>query len=200
MHFQSTIEKLPLPKVRFVAIDFESAPSTDGHEPIQIGWAAMEEGQIDSQSCFEQNLRLRNAAAIDHKYPNLFELWPVIEAALRGNCIVAHGAGTERRFLRAFPGHRFGPWIDTLQLARAVWPDQSSHTLENLCNNLNLTAEIYAARPSGHWHQSLFDSIAALILLRQILIHLNDSSLTVAHLTVPRLKRYTASRRGLKNN
>ena len=55
----------------------------------------------------------------------MVDLWPPIRDRLAGAAVVAHGAGTEKRFLRAFPYHGFSPWIDTLRLARKVLPNLS---------------------------------------------------------------------------
>jgi DNA polymerase-3 subunit epsilon len=49
-------------------------------------------------------------------------LWPEFKSRLSGAVVVAHGAGTEKRFLRACPLHGFGPWLDTLALSRAALP------------------------------------------------------------------------------
>ena len=85
------------------------------------------------------------------------------------NRIVAHGKGTEKRFLRAFPGHGFGPWIDTLLLTRAAWPDLSNHSLGALCDHHGLTSAIRAIVPNKSWHDALFDATASLVLLAHLI-------------------------------
>lgn len=80
---------------------------------------------------------------------------------------MAHGHGTEKRFLRAFPGHSFGPWIDTLQLARAAWPGLSSHSLGDLCGSLGLN-DFAIHAPDRTWHDALYDALASLALLKHL--------------------------------
>jgi DNA polymerase-3 subunit epsilon len=82
--------------------------------------------------------------------------------------VVAHGRGTEKRFLRAFPGHGFGPWVDTLVLARAVWPGLPSHALQTLCEAAGVDGSIRQLVPDRDWHDALFDAAASLLLLRHI--------------------------------
>ena len=91
--------------------------------------------------------------------------------------VVAHGKGTEKRFLRTFPGHGFGPWIDTLLLARAAWPTLTDHSLGALCEALALTAKVQTIVPGKSWHDALFDAAASLVLLA----HLIDSLALADH-------------------
>ena len=97
--------------------------------------------------------------------PSLLSLWPELKQRLTGAVVVAHGKGTEKRFLRAFPGHGFGPWIDTLLLSRAAWPDLDDHSLGALCGTLGLVDKVRSIVPGKSWHDALFDSAASLVLL-----------------------------------
>ena len=97
--------------------------------------------------------------------PTLLSLWPEIKSRLGGAVVVAHGKGTEKRFLRTFPGHGFGPWIDTLQLARAAWPDLPDHSLGSLCEAMGVTDAVRTLVPDKTWHDALFDAVASLVLL-----------------------------------
>jgi DNA polymerase-3 subunit epsilon len=101
--------------------------------------------------------------------PTLLSLWPELKSRLAGAIVVAHGKGTEKRFLRTFPGHGFGPWIDTLHLARAAWPDLKSHSLGALCDSQNLTEIIRTLVAGKNWHDALFDAVASLVLLARII-------------------------------
>jgi DNA polymerase-3 subunit epsilon len=83
---------------------------------------------------------------------------------------VAHGAATEKRFLRAFPFHGFGPWVDTLKLSRAVWPTRESFSLGDLIISLRLEEELRANYPGFRWHDALSDAAASLVLLRRIVV------------------------------
>ena len=98
----------------------------------------------------------------------LLSLWPELKRLLAGRAIVAHGHGTEKRFLRAFPGHPFGPWIDTLLRSRAAWPDFDDHSLGNICDQLGLSARVEKLAPEGRWHDALFDSVASLAILKHL--------------------------------
>lgn len=100
--------------------------------------------------------------------PSLLSLWPELKRRFAGAIVVAHGKGTEKRFLRAFPGHGFGPWIDTLLLARAVWPDLADHSLGFLCEHRGLTPAIRRLVPAKSWHDALFDAVASLVLLEHL--------------------------------
>ena len=109
--------------------------------------------------------------------PAFMTLWPRIKAVMGGNIAVAHGHGTEKRYLRAFPAHGFGPWVDTLQLARAAWPNLSSHALGEICKHFNLTGKVTELVPNKAWHDALYDAAASLILLEYLVneFKLSDS-------------------------
>ena len=100
--------------------------------------------------------------------PSLLALWPDLKRRLAGAVVVAHGKGTEKRFLRAFPGHGFGPWIDTLLLARAAWPELPDHSLSALCEARGLAVDIQRRLPGRRWHDALYDSLASLVLLEDL--------------------------------
>ena len=125
--------------------------------------------------------------------PSLLSLWPTVKAHLARGPVVAHGHGTEKRFLRAFPGHSFGPWIDTLQLARAAWPEQPSHSLGDLCEAFNLTAFATHA-PQRTWHDALYDALASLALLKHLVSCCDLADLPVGVLVRPDTTTWHRSR------
>jgi DNA polymerase III subunit epsilon len=163
----------------FAAIDFESAGIRRGSTdvPVQIGIALMHQLEISenfgSFLFTEQpitwaaqkvhGIRAKDLAGA----PRLPELWPRIHRLLHNRWLVAHGSATERRFLRAFPFHGFGPWVDTLKLSRAVWPEKNSFALGDLVQDLGLEDDLHAAFPAFRWHDALSDAMASLILLRR---------------------------------
>ena len=167
---------------RFTAIDFESAGAARGKtdSPVQIGlatWSA-ENGHADAFTSYlftdqpiQWSARKIHGIGPEHlaDAPSLLSLWPELRNRLSGAAVVAHGKGTEKRFLRAFPGHGFGPWIDTLLLARAAWPELPDHSLGALCESQELTAEIQKIVPEKSWHDALFDAVASLVLLTRII-------------------------------
>lgn len=175
---------LPIRQCRFTAIDFESAGAARGmtDSPVQVGLASwsVETGHADrfvSYLFTDQPIQwsARKIHGIGPEdladAPRLLSLWPDLKSRLSGAVVVAHGKGTEKRFLRAFPGHGFGPWVDTLLLARAAWPELADHSLGALCETHDLTATIREWVPERSWHDALFDSVASLVLLG----HLIDS-------------------------
>lgn len=177
----------PIQQHRFAAIDFESAGAASGRTdvPIQIGIARWtpEDGLGESfvsflrttQSITWSARKIHGITVADlAEAPDLLSLWPVVKEHLHERIIVAHGKGTEKKFLRAFPGHGFGPWVDTLLLARATWPQWPDHSLGALCDALDLTSRVQSACPERQWHDALFDSVASLFLLEKIL-HLTQA-------------------------
>lgn len=179
-------EFLPMPTIRqsrFTAIDFESAGAARGmtDSPVQVGLAtwSIESGHTDpfvSYLFTDQPVQwsAQKVHGIGSEQladsPSLLSLWPDLKRRLAGAVVVAHGKGTEKRFLRAFPGHGFGPWIDTLLLARAAWPDLADHSLGSLCQSHGLVDTIRTLVPGKSWHDALFDAAASLVLLDHLVI------------------------------
>jgi DNA polymerase-3 subunit epsilon len=166
---------------RFAAIDFESAGAARGRTdvPVQIGLAewSVDGGHARRHVSYLATDRpitwsarkvhgIRDEDLADA--PTLRELWPVVRDFLSGAVVVAHGMGTEKRFLRAFPGHGFGPWVDSLQLARTAWPHAEDHSLSDLCNLQGLSGQVRTLVPDRSWHDALFDSVASLCLTERI--------------------------------
>ncbi|PWU10134.1 MAG: DNA polymerase III subunit epsilon [Verrucomicrobia bacterium] len=168
----------------FAAIDFESAGSQpDGTDPpIQIGIACMKGGQLLPETFFRSYLQntsreLHCVATTIHgirpdqltNAPPLLSLWPEVRNRLTNRYVVAHGAGTERRHLRVFPFHGFGPWIDTLQLARKLQPSLNDYSLGSLIAAFRLEEEIDQFCKNLHWHDALYDAVACLVLLQTLI-------------------------------
>lgn len=168
-------------ELRFTAIDFESAGAARGKtdSPVQIGLASwsLAAGHDDPfVSYLHTDQPIHWSARKVHGIgpddlagaPPLLTLWPDLKRRLGGAVVVAHGKGTEKRFLRAFPGHGFGPWIDTLLVARAAWPELPDHSLGALCETRGLATEVRALVPDRRWHDALFDAVASLVLLAHV--------------------------------
>jgi len=170
----------------FVAIDFESAGASRGatDEPVQIAWAGMRGLEVRPASFFASYLHseapitwsAQKVHGITRAHllgaPTLGSLWPRVRGALAGRVVVAHGAGTEKRFLRAFPLHGFGPWLDTVSLSRRFLPQLPDHALGTICEALGLTAEVTALVPEGRWHHALYDAVASLLIVRRFIADL----------------------------
>ena len=166
----------------FTAIDFESAGTATGRTdaPIQIGtttWS-VEKGYTDTwMSYIHTDKKITWAAQRVHGItkddltdaPKFLLLYPQIKRRLKSCAVVAHGHGTEKRYLSAFPGHKFGPWIDTLPLSRAAYPELDSHKLGDLCDHLNLTEKVTSLVPQKNWHDALYDAAASAILLEHLI-------------------------------
>jgi len=178
----------------FTALDFESAGTATGRTdaPIQIGAATLSPDSENFdiwESYIYTDKPITWAAQKVHGItkedladaPKLMLLWPEIKKRLAGCAVVAHGHGTEKRFLRAFPGHGFGPWVDTLNLSRAVYPELESHSLSKVCETLNLKAQIDAIVHDKTWHDALYDAVASIVLLKEIIttFELEDSPLSI---------------------
>jgi DNA polymerase-3 subunit epsilon len=75
--------------------------------------------------------------------PSLLSLWPEVNGRLGNGAVpVAHAKGTEKRFLRKFPGNPFEPWVDTLLLARAALPDSKKHSLGVFCEDVGVAEKV----------------------------------------------------------
>lgn len=166
---------------RFTAIDFESAGAARGRTdvPVQVGlasWSAFDRHGGTFVSYLASEAPITWSARKVHGIrdedlagaPTLLALWPELKARLAGGAVVAHGKGTEKRFLRTFPGHGFGPWVDTLLLARAAWPELPEHSLSALCDARGLSASVQSMLPGRRWHDALYDAVASLVLLEDV--------------------------------
>jgi DNA polymerase III subunit epsilon len=199
----------PISACRFCAIDFESAGAARGSTdtPVQVGIATWSTGSTTLGHSFVSHLKTQQpiqwSAQRVHGItpadladaPSLAMLWPEIKRNMHDAVIVAHGKGTEKRFLRALPGHGFGPWIDTLVLARAAWPHLPDHSLGKLCDALDLTESVSQHVPGKSWHDALFDAVASLVVLKHLIAALDLFAQPVAHLTQPSTSAWHRSRK-----
>jgi DNA polymerase-3 subunit epsilon len=166
---------------RFTAIDFESAGAARGQTdvPVQVGLAAWSQAAGHGEtfvSYLASEVPIAWSARKVHGIrdedlagaPGLLALWPELKRQLAGAVVVAHAKGTEKRFLRAFPGHGFGPWVDTLLLARAAWPELDGHSLSALCEARGLAERVAGMVPGRRWHDALYDAAGSLVLLEDL--------------------------------
>ncbi len=198
----------PIRELRFAAIDFESAGAARGRTdvPVQVGTAGWTPGS-EPGDAFVSYLHSDHAVTWSARKvhgigdedligaPRLQELWPELKRRLGDAVVVAHGKGTEKRFLRAFPGHRFGPWVDTLLIARAAWPDAASHALSELCEQHDLTERVRRLVPDRRWHDALFDAAASLVLLQHLVDTLDLLDQPLAVFLRPDLSPWARQRR-----
>ncbi len=186
----------PLTSLPFAAIDFESAGAAPGEtdQPVQVGIIRIERLFADEIRTFTSYIScdrpVRWSAARVHGItsdmladaPPFTSLWPQIREMLSGCVVVGHNPSTEIRFLKAFPGHGFGPWLDTLALARQVMPTLSDHSLSSICNALRITPEVARMVPGKRWHDALFDAAGSLAALRAIVQGLDMGQATLSQL------------------
>jgi DNA polymerase-3 subunit epsilon len=197
----------------FAAIDFESAGVTKGStdSPVQIGLGLL--AHVDSAWQIQPEWSFRSYLQTEQKIvwsaqkvhgissedlvgaPTLLSLWPKLNSTLRGRVVVAHGAGTEKRFLRAFPMHGFSPWVDTLKVAHAAFPHERDHSLEALSHLLGVVEETKQLCPEGRFHDALFDSLASLLVLREIIVKTDISCAPLDALIHPERSAYFSRRR-----
>jgi len=167
-------------------LDFEGTGAMRGfeNEPWQIGMVSLRQGRVVADSLFESLLRVdinrpfnphapgRHAQLRDRiaAAPAPQALWPSIMPRLTDHPLGAHNAATEKRYLRAMaPMHRFGPWIDTLRIARKAWPGCPSYALEDLTTMLALKPRVTALCPDRGAHDALYDAVASALLLEHLL-------------------------------
>jgi DNA polymerase-3 subunit epsilon len=199
---------LPVRDILFSGIDFESAGASRGSTDVavQIGLAcwSLEAGHHDAfVSYLATDTPITWSARKVHGIrdedlvgaPSLLELWPTVKRYLSQAAVVAHGKGTEKRFLRSFPGHGFGPWVDTLLLARSVWPDWEDHSLSAICNKRGLTDRIHTLVDGRKWHDALFDTVASLAVLEDIIAECKLEDVPLGHLTQPDTSHWHRLRR-----
>jgi exodeoxyribonuclease X len=106
-----------------------------------------------------------------------------IHQALTGRTLIAHNAGTEYRVLRAhLPGWQPPMVLDTLTLAKHVWPDLPGYGLDKLVAHADLdTTGVGEQRP----HRAGYDTWCAWLLFRTLVdqagLDWDDLVRTAAH-------------------
>lgn len=186
-----------LENLSWAAIDFESAGTAPGETdcPVQVGIVRVEQLFSEKPRLFTSyiacNRPVRWSAARVHGIttemlrdaPAFTSLWPQLRDLLRGAVVLGHNPATEKRFLRSFPGHGFGPWVDTLALARQALPTLPEHSLAAVCEALGISSSVTAlVADAAHsrWHDALYDAAASLQLLRALVTALGMHSATLA--------------------
>lgn len=195
-------------ETEFAAIDFESAGASRGRTdvPVQVAvtlWHPLHGLGETFCSFLATDQPITWAARKVHGItpddlagaPTLLELWPQMKRLLGGRVVVAHGHGTEKRFLRAFPGHPFAPWVDTLHLSRAAWPQLKSFSLGDLCDCFALTAAVRDAHRERQWHDAQFDATASALLLAHLVEELGLTDQSLDLLVHPDLSAWRQLRR-----
>lgn len=137
----------------FVALDFETTGYQAGcvNEPWQLGVAVVRANEIVERREWFFRSSMRPDA------PELMEVWPAFYPILAGARLVAHNCATERTILtRLAPLTKWGPWVDTLKIARTRYPKLPSYALGDLC----ATFDCVPTWENRTWHDGLYDAIA----------------------------------------
>lgn len=165
--------------MEFVALDVETA----NHAPSSICAIAIA-GQNEANWIWsvrpepfrfeELHRRLHGitAASVEHA-PSFATLWPEVASRLEGRVVVAHNAGFDTTAVLSvcrlsnlhIPDCRV---LCSLQLARSVWPEMPSHSLDSLARHLGI--------PLVH-HDVASDARAAFTVIERAILECNGSSL-----------------------
>ena len=194
---RTEVKHTALQDLSWAAIDFESAGTVPGETdcPVQVGIVRVEKLFSAEPRLFTSYIAchrpVRWSAAKVHGIttatladaPEFTTLWPELRDLLRGAVVLGHNPATEKRFLRTFPGHGFGPWVDTLALARQAAPTLPDHSLSCVCDALGITDTVTTlVNDTAHsrWHDALYDAAASLQLLRTLVAALSMHRATLA--------------------
>lgn len=145
----------------FVAIDFETTAFADDgrNEPWQLGAAIVSGGRIaETREWFF-------GTAMTPDFQPLMDQWDDFYPVLAGRTLAAHNIACEKTILtRIAPFTPFGPWVDTLKLAKKAYPGLPSHRLGDLCEALGCVPEM----PGRTWHDGLYDAVACAYLAMRL--------------------------------
>lgn len=197
--------------VVFAGIDFEGAGAQRGKEdwPVQIGMGtwSLDKGFDDFYVSYleregEVDWYAKKIHGIDEGKlegaPSLLSLWPEVNGRLGDGAVpVAHAKGTEKKFLRKFPGNPFDPWVDTLSLSRATVPNARKHSLGFFCEDIGVAKRVRELVPGRNWHDALFDAVASLVLLEWVVKQYDLQDLPLTSLVVPNTTAWTRLRRAM---
>lgn len=145
--------------MEFIALDFETTGYENGrdNEPWQLGLALVRDARIVETHDFRFE---------PGTFAERFEEWA---PHLLGRRLVAHNIACEKTILtRVAPLTKWGPWIDTMKLAKARFPRLPSYTLGDLCETFGCVPRI----EDRTWHDGLFDAVACAELAIKIGIEL----------------------------
>lgn len=147
--------------MEFVAIDFETTGYDFGgaNEPWQLGAALVRDMQIvETREWF---FRTEIPYAADPRAmaaeQSIMDQWEDFYPILAGRRLVAHNIACEKTILtRLAPLTKWGPWVDTLKLAKARYPKLPGYTLGELCETFGCVPQM----DGRTWHDGLYDAIA----------------------------------------
>ena len=149
--------------MEFVALDFETTGyETDGqNEPWQLGVAVVRDFKIvETREWFF-------GTSITPDFEPIMNQWESFYPLLAGKRLVAHNIACEKTILtRVAPLTKWGPWVDTLKLAKARYPKLPSYALGDLCEMFGCVPQM----PGRTWHDGLYDAVACALLAMRLAI------------------------------
>jgi len=177
-------------------IDFEGSRKTG---VLEYGVTTLHNGEIQSthtRLCASKgeipdtDIRQHGIEETDLKGTQPFDAeWNLFNQFRQSGIFCAHAARVEHLFLKntwphpaAAPAwletektiNNWGPWIDTLELYRTIFPDAKSHKLMELINLFSLDSELnkhtkeHCPQTRKRPHCALFDSLASALLLLKL--------------------------------
>jgi DNA polymerase III epsilon subunit-like protein len=171
----------------FTALDFETTGTSRGYKslPWQLGAIQMRIGEpLSDAPLFDTLIRvppehpfskhapgthLEQRAAI-LEAPPFHDVWPALHKALSTSIPTAHNCSTERTLLlRLAPMTHYPHWVDTLPLAKRIYPSLTSYALEDLIPMLGLQPQLSAYFPHRAPHDATYDAYACALLLQHLL-------------------------------
>ena len=139
--------------MEFAAIDFETTGYENGETngPWQLGVALVRDFEIvETREWFFSSPQKKDA-------PSIIDSWSEFYPYLYGRRLVAHNIATERTVLtRLAPLTKWGPWVDTMRLAKAKYPRMPSYALRDLCAAFGCVPIL----ENRTWHDALYDAVA----------------------------------------
>ena len=146
----------------FTALDFETTGYEAGsaNDPWQLGIAVVRDSQIvETREWFF-------GTELTPDFEPLMAQWEGFAPYLTGYRLVAHNIACERTILtRVAPLTKWGPWTDTLKLAKARYPKMPSYKLGDLCEAFGCVPQIEGRT----WHDGLFDAVACAELAMRLM-------------------------------
>lgn len=147
----------------FVAIDFETTGFEDRehNDPWQLGIAVVKGGEIIETKEFFFG------TSMTPDYEPMMEQWEKWAPYLIGKNLVAHNIACEKTILtKIAPLTKWGPWTDTLKLAKKRYQGLPSYQLGALCEMFGCVPEIEGRT----WHDGLYDAVACAKLAKELMI------------------------------
>lgn len=147
----------------FVAIDFETTGYDSGgkNEPWQLGAAIVSDFKI-IETC-----EWFFGTPLTPDFEPLMDQWDSFYPVLAGKRLVAHNIACEKTILtRIAPLTKWGPWVDTLKLAKARYPKLPSYALGDLCEMFGCVPQM----PGRTWHDGLYDAVACAMLAMRLAV------------------------------